>query len=202
MVRPRADNYEQRRQAILDAAAGLFARESFAGTSIAAIAEQCGTSKALLYHYYPSKETLLYDMLCAHCKLLEETAEDAVDHDQSPEIALQSLIRSLMNVYITSRDKHVVLLNDLGALPEEQQLQIRELQRSVVHVIKKLLVRLRPELRAEEQTSLAMYLMGAINWTYTWFSTDGPMSAQEYADMATSLFLNGVRSAPAISHHC
>ncbi|HEY9716933.1 MAG TPA: TetR/AcrR family transcriptional regulator [Trichormus sp.] len=202
MVRPRADNYEQRRQAILDAAAGLFARESFAGTSIAAIAEQCGTSKALLYHYYPSKETLLYDMLCAHCTLLEETAEDAVDHDQSPEIALQSLIRSLMNVYITSRDKHVVLLNDLGALPEEQQLQIRELQRSVVHVIKKLLVRLRPELRAEEQTSLAMYLMGAINWTYTWFSTDGPMSAQEYADMATSLFLNGVRSAPAISHHC
>jgi AcrR family transcriptional regulator len=202
MVRPRADNYEQRRQAILDAAAGLFARESFAGTSIAAIAEQCGTSKALLYHYYPSKETLLYDMLCAHCKLLEETAEDAVDHDQSPEIALQSLIRSLMNVYITSRDKHVVLLNDLGALPEEQQLQIKELQRSVVQVIKKLLVRLRPELRAEEQTSLAMYLMGAINWTYTWFSIDGPMSAQEYADMATSLFLNGVRSAPAISHHC
>lgn len=200
MPRPRADNYEQRRQSILDAAAALFARESFAGTSIAAIAEQCGTSKALLYHYYPSKESLLYDMLCAHCKLLEETARESVDHGQSPEAALQSLIRSLMNVYISSRDKHVVLLNDLGALPEEQQLQIKELQRSVVQVIKRLIVRLRPELRTEEQTSLAMYLMGAINWTYTWFSTDGPMSAQEYADMATSLFLNGVHSAHVMSH--
>jgi len=202
MVRPRADNYEQRRQAILDAAATLFARESFAGTSIASIAQLCGASKALLYHYYSSKEALLYDMLSAHCKMLEETARNAVNADQPAEIALQSLIRNLMNVYISSRDKHIVLLNDLGALPMEQQAQIKELQRSVVLVIKNLLVQLRPELHPTEQTSLAMYLMGAINWTYTWFNTEGPISAQQYADMATSLFLNGVRGTQVtVPHH-
>lgn len=69
MVRPRADNYEERRQEILDGAASMFAERGFDGTSIATIAQKCGVSKALLYHYYESKEALLFDMLHSHCNL-------------------------------------------------------------------------------------------------------------------------------------
>jgi len=192
MVRPRADNYEERRQEILDAAAAIFAEQGFDGTSIADIARRCGGSKALLYHYYQSKEALLFDMLHSHCRLLVETATKALTKNGHPEGQLQQLVRALMQLYMSSRDKHVVLLNDLHCLPVDKQKQIRDLERRVLEVIKDLLAKLRPDLPVPVLTSLTMYLMGAINWTYTWFKPHGSMSANQYADLATTTFLNGL----------
>src|SRR5262249_11214860 len=54
MARKQAPDYEQRREAIVDAAAALFARRGFLGASVADLAEACGASKSLIYHYYPS----------------------------------------------------------------------------------------------------------------------------------------------------
>ena len=195
MVRPRADNYEERRQGILDGAAAMFAEHGFDGTSIATIAQYLGVSKALLYHYYQSKESLLYDMLKSHCDLLVETADSAVKEADTPEAQLQSLVRALMSLYVSSRDKHVVLLNNLHCLPQAQQKEIKDLERRVIEVIKELLAKLRPDLKQPARTSLAMYLMGAVNWTYTWFKSKGPVSESEFADLATSTFLNGVRGS-------
>lgn len=194
MVRPRAENYLERQQSILDAAAAMFAKNGFNGTSISTLADSCGVSKALLYHYYDSKEALLYEMLLAHCKLLSATAIDAVKDSDQPEEQLRNLLRALMDLYLTSRtrDKHVVLLNDLNCLPEDQQKEIKEEERKVLQVIKGLIVRMRPGLDSAHVTSLTMYLMGAINWTYTWFKPQGKISARDFADLATTTFLNGI----------
>lgn len=192
MVRPRAENYLERQQGILDAAAAMFAKHGFNGTSIAALADSCGVSKALLYHYYDSKEALLYDMLLVHCKLLSETASNATRESDKPEEQLRSLVRALMELYMSSRDKHVVLLNDLHCLPENQQTEIKEEERKVLQEIKDLIVKLRPDLKPPQVTSLTMYLMGAVNWTYTWFKPQGPVTAAEFADLATATFLSGI----------
>lgn len=201
MVRPRAENYEERRQELLDAAASMFAEKGFDGASMAQIASSCGVSKALLYHYYKSKEELLYSMLLSHCLLLVRTGEEAVakagrtfvgsDQDKA-RAQLDSLVRSLMQLYIESRDKHVVLLNNLHALPQEQQLEIKQLEKNLVGIIKGLLKELKPGATDAVRTALAMYLMGAVNWTYTWFKSDGPVSHDEYASLATSTFLHGI----------
>jgi len=192
MVRPRAENYLERQQGILDAAAAMFAKHGFNGTSIAALADSCGVSKALLYHYYDSKEALLYDMLLVHCKLLSETASNATRESDKPEEQLRSLVRALMELYMSSRDKHVVLLNDLHCLPENQQTEIKEEERKVLQEIKDLIVKLRPDLKPPQVTSLTMYLMGAVNWTYTWFKPQGQVTAAEFADLATATFLSGI----------
>ena len=192
MVRPRADNYLERQQGILDAAAAMFAQHGFNGTSIANLADFCGVSKALLYHYYDSKEALLFDMLLVHCKILSETASKAVKESNEPEEQLRSLVRALMALYVGSRDKHVVLLNDLHCLPDEQQKEIKEEERKVLRVIKDVLKKLRPDLTTAQITPLTMYLMGAINWTYTWFKSQGQITPREYADLATATFLNGI----------
>lgn len=181
-----------KRQSILDKAAELFAEQSFTGTSIAAIAVYCGVSKSLLYHYYDSKEALLFDMLNTHCTMLVQTGRAAVKHAENPADKLQSLIASLLEVYMHSRHKHVVLLNDLHCLPDEQQKQLRSLQRAVVQAFKDIISELKPAVSADECTALAMYLMGAINWTYTWFKPQGPVPVRKFADLSTSLFLSGI----------
>jgi AcrR family transcriptional regulator len=192
VVRPRAENYDEKRQDILDGAAAMFAKGGFDGTGIATIAQHLGVSKALLYHYYQSKEALLYDMLFLHCQLLVQTATEAIKAQHSPQLKLQSVVRALMGLYVHSRDKHIVLLNDLHCLPQTQQRQIKNQEKKVLNVIKAAISELRPELNAAGNSALTMYLMGAINWTYTWFNPDGPLSEQQFADLATALFLTGM----------
>ncbi|MBX3135071.1 TetR/AcrR family transcriptional regulator [Candidatus Obscuribacterales bacterium] len=194
MARPRADNYEQRRQEILDTAATMFADRGYDGTSIADIAARCGVSKALLYHYYSSKDALLYDMLHSHCQILVNTANTALQQTDEPEAQLQQLVRALMKLYMSSRERHIVLLNNLHCLAAEQQATIKGLEKSVLRTIKDILIKLRPDLNDSMVTSLSMYLMGAINWTYTWFKPTGPISESQFADVATSVFLNGIHS--------
>ncbi len=195
MVRPRADNYEERRGEILDKAAAMFAERGFDATSMSSIASGLGVSKALVYHYFQSKEELLYQMLHSHCLLLVETAARAVQSSKEADQQLESLVLELMRLYMSSRDKHVVLMNSLKALSPEQQKEIKALEREIVAHIKSLVQLLRPGLSESEVTSLAMYLMGSINWTYTWFKVSGSISPDKYAEMAAQLFLNGLKGA-------
>jgi AcrR family transcriptional regulator len=47
---------DERRRRLLELGAELFTRHTYADLSMAAIAREAGISKALLYHYFPSKQ--------------------------------------------------------------------------------------------------------------------------------------------------
>lgn len=195
MVRPRADNYQERRTEILDAAAAMFAERGFDGTSISAIALKCGVSKALLYHYFASKEEILYEMLVAHCHYLVASAKGVLKESDDAQTQLACVIGELISLYMESQDKHIALMNNLKALSPEQQKTVKELERKLVQIIKSIVAKLRPDLSEPLQTSLTMYLMGAINWTYTWFKPQGAVSSEQFAQLATTMFLDGLHKA-------
>jgi AcrR family transcriptional regulator len=57
-----------RRQQIMEAATGLFARQGFQGTTTREIAQRAGVNEALLFRHFSSKETLYWQIiedLCA-----------------------------------------------------------------------------------------------------------------------------------------
>jgi AcrR family transcriptional regulator len=58
--RPRS---EQRRQAVLHAAAELLVEHGLGGVSMDTVAERAGVSKATIYRWWPTKETLALDAL-------------------------------------------------------------------------------------------------------------------------------------------
>ena len=194
MARPRAEDYDEKKQLILDKAAQLFAQKGFAGTSIATIAQFCNASKALIYHYYHSKETLLFDMLHSHCSLLLATASDTVNFEGSAENKLCDLLEIFMEIYVSSRDKHVVLLNDLHWLPENQQQEIRELERKVVRVFRNIVTEIRPDLDETKRLALSMSLLGSLNWTYIWFKPGGVLSPKSFAAITAENFLSGIKT--------
>ena len=63
MARTQAADYDKRRAAIMKAASALYAKQGFHATSVSDIAAATKTSKALLYHYFPSKEDLLFEVM-------------------------------------------------------------------------------------------------------------------------------------------
>ncbi len=54
---------EEKKEIILDTALALFARRGFYNTPISLIAKEAGISKGLIYNYFDSKESLLYEII-------------------------------------------------------------------------------------------------------------------------------------------
>ena len=108
MARTQASDYDERKQTIVEAAAALFASRGFNGASVADIAERCKTSKSLIYHYYESKEDILYDVMISHVRALETAAADALAGGAKPDQKLRDLTQLFMALYVGAADRHQV----------------------------------------------------------------------------------------------
>ncbi|GAA0733130.1 TetR/AcrR family transcriptional regulator [Sphingomonas japonica] len=187
MARTQAADFEQRQAAIVDRAARLFAGSGFRGTSIADIAAACETSKSLIYHYYPSKEDVLYAVMASH---VDQLVDDVAAVRASTEGAtgrLRLLLQKFMAHYVGAADRQKVLLNELANLPPERRRTIVAKQRGIVEAVRALLIEIDPMLAADRATAQTMLLFGAINWTHTWFDPAGALSADAIADMALEM---------------
>jgi len=195
MARVRSEAYDDRRQEILDRAAGLFARHGFARTSISTLSRECNASKAWIYHYYESKEAILFDILHDHIRMLRDAVQAADYPEAAPEARLEALIAALLEAYGDSDDKHRVLLSELGILAPTQQRQIRALEREIVALFAAAVADLNPALAAQRSLikPVTMSLLGMLNWHFTWFRKDGPLTRQDYVDLVTRLFISGVK---------
>lgn len=198
MARTKAAEYDERKHAIVVAAASLFASEGFEGASVSGIAERGKITKSLIYHYYKSKEDILYDVMISHVRDLESAAREAVaETDWPPARKLRELAHRFMALYVGAADRHKVLLNDLGRLPKARRAEIVAVQRRLIEIVQKLLVELEPSLKhkAGKSFTAAMLFFGAINWTHTWFNPKGAVSAGALAEMAVDLTLGGLAKA-------
>ena len=81
---------DERRQQLLEMGANLFARHSFAELSMAQIAREAGISKALLYHYFPSKRDFFVATLQEGVEQLRQRTDP--DPDLPPQEALAASI--------------------------------------------------------------------------------------------------------------
>lgn len=198
MARTQAADYDERKLAIVEAAAALFATHGFNGASVADVAERCKTSKSLIYHYYESKEDILYDVMISHVRALEAAAADAMAGSAGPEQKLRDLTQLFMALYVGAADRHKVLLNDLDYVPKARRAEIVEVQRGLIENVRRLLVEIEPGLKPGASFAAAMLFFGTINWTHTWYDPAGEVGAEAMADMAVNLTLGGLKRAAEV----
>lgn len=187
MPRRRAVSYDAKLEHIRDTAAGLFARDGFSRTSMAELAAACGVSKALLYHYFDSKEALLFDILQAYLGDLEKVVALDAGVAGTARIHLRDLIRGLLWQYREAGNTHKLLTFELPVLPADQQSELRAAERRIMSRFDVALAAAAQE--AGRTTPLdgprAMMLFGTLNWTYTWFREDGKLSLDDYCELVT-----------------
>ena len=187
MPRRRAVSYDTKLEHIRDTAAGLFARDGFSRTSMAELATACGVSKALLYHYFDSKEAMLFDILQAYLGDLEKMVEIDAATLGTARDHLRDLIRALLRQYREAGNTHKLLTFELPVLPADQQAELRAAER---RIMARFDVALSAAAAAAGRTTpldgpRAMMLFGTLNWTYTWFREDGTLSLDAYCELVT-----------------
>lgn len=193
MARGRAAGYDDQRDMILEHAALLFANRGYSATSMNQVAEACGFSKALLYHYYRDKYSLLVSIAENHVSRLEDLVSDVEGQGLAPAARLRELIRRFVEEYAGAKHAHRVLTEDVKFLQEDDRERVLGTQRTVVAGFARVVAELRPDL---EQAALAkpltMLLFGMINWMFIWMRPDGELDYDAMAPVVADLFLGGL----------
>ena len=188
MARPQSPDYEQRREAILSAAARLYATKGFPGASVAELAKACGASKSLIYHYFPSKDDILYAVMVEHLDALTEAAETACATG-SADARLRALTVAFMRLYASAQNHHKVLVNELDNLPHERRAEVVAKQRRIIAAAEDVIAEIGSGGAARVNT---MLFFGMINWTHTWYDPQGPFMPEALAMRVVEIMQRGV----------
>lgn len=200
MTRARADDYEDKKQVILDKAAALIARKGFDVATMMDVAKACGTSKSHLYHYFPSKEDLLYAIVHEHITRQAQDLMRIVAQPLPAEQRFEQFVDSFVQGAARSRNEHLMLMNDIKYLPKAQLDDIRRMEVEMTELMESLLREINPGLMAQErmQKPYALLLFGMMIWTFSWYRRSGPITPAELARRIADLFVNGFKAQPPV----
>ena len=111
---------DERRRRLLELGADLFARHAYDELSMARIAREAGISKALLYHYFPSKQAYFAATLEQAAAELARTV--APDPELEPVAQLAASLDAYLGWVERHADAYAKLIRSVGAVPEVREL--------------------------------------------------------------------------------
>ena len=200
MARPIAKDHDAKRAAILKNAAGYFAAHGYDRASVSQVARACGISKSLIYHYYDSKEQLLFDILHSHLTQVHDAVTAVSCHGAHPETHLRHLVADLLTTYRGADAEHRLQLQSTTALSPQQQQDLATIQRTIVSIFATAIQDISPDYLQDAPSDLrplTMSLFGMLNWFYLWHQPGRGLSRSAYGDMATDILLGGLERLTA-----
>jgi TetR/AcrR family transcriptional regulator, cholesterol catabolism regulator len=181
------------RQRILRAAARLFRERGYHATTTRAISEIVGILSGSLFHYFRSKEEMLFEVMNQAATELCEKAEAAVAAAvDDPRARLRALVRLQLDCLLgeDTRDFYSVLIAEWRELDSAAKPVLRARRTQYARVWQTALddcARM-GVLRSDAHATLFV-LHGAINWATTWFKPEGRLSREDFAVLLEDLVL-------------
>jgi AcrR family transcriptional regulator len=118
---------DERRAQLIEVGTDLFSKHSFEELSMAQIAREAGISKALLYHYFPSKEEFFKAALAEGAAELAQLT--APDESLPPVEQVHASTRAFVSWIGNRGAAYTKVVQSVGAVPElrETMTAIRDL---------------------------------------------------------------------------
>ena len=119
---------DERREQILRAARGLFARKGLAATKIADIAVAAGMSHGLVYHYFPGKEAVYAAIVDRALQGAARVTAAALERPGSPWDRLRWVCDQMLAGVRDAPEYTLIIIQALvsEAIPEELQAPLRQ----------------------------------------------------------------------------
>ena len=196
MSRPIAKDHDEKRSHILKIAARVFAEQGYARASMSQVAKECGISKANIYHYYSSKDALLFDILDTYLSALRDRIIGLDLSGLDPSVQLGRIVLETLRAYEGMDHEHKIQTEGIPSLPYDQQKTLKAYQRVLVDQLSHVVAAIAPEVfnsDARKLRATVMSIFGMLNWFYMWNSAADHRARDDYAQLVTQLTLTGVR---------
>ena len=185
-----------KRRALIEAAVELMSRRGYRGTSLKEIAKELGISEPALYHYFDSKEEMLFTIYIDTLNLSLEKVRGIRQSDGSPEEKLRRVIAEFTRV-VTENKMFVIFFREKDELSPKNWKRITRGEREFVGAIRDIITDGIKDGTFKElpPTVLTFGILGMVAWVYRWFRPDEPLNRDQLIDVFSEMIIDGVRKA-------
>jgi AcrR family transcriptional regulator len=185
---------QPRRAEICRTAAQIFRDRGYDATSVSDIARALGITKAGLYHYFESKETLLFEITAYGLDRVRDEVLVPARAVRDPAARLRQLVIRHASIATQGRGVIAQLVDEVRALPPPARKRVEERMRAYFDLVRGTLVELRSagRLRDVDPTVATFSLIGTILWLPRWFRQNGRLSQEQVANEIANIALGGL----------
>jgi TetR/AcrR family transcriptional regulator, cholesterol catabolism regulator len=192
---PPETRFDRRLGEILRHATEVFCEKGYEGASMRDLSRASGISLAGLYHYFGSKERLLYLIQKHTFSTIVEKLKARLEGVTDPGERLRIFIQNHLEYFVTNQSGLKVLAHEDEALKNGFASEIAAIKREYYRICLGLIDDLKRQQQLDFNSRTAvMSLFGMINWIYTWYNPRLDGTAEELANQMSAIILSGVGS--------
>jgi len=184
----------RRRAEILHAALIAFRENGYHTTTLDDIAERLGVRKTALYHYFPDKESILYECHRESLAEIERMIEEALACCDRASERLAYLIREHVRIMTETLDASPLAF-EVPALSAERRAEVITARDHYEKVMRDLIAQgiKEGEFRETDPKIAVFAILGAINWIARWYRPEGEIHAPELGAQFADYLVGGLK---------
>src|SRR5579862_5684830 len=188
--------FDRRLSKILFHATEVFYEKGYEGASMRDLSRASGMSLAGMYHYFDSKEKLLYLIQKHTFSTIVERLRERLDELSDPEQRIRAFITNHLEYFLANRKAMKVLSHEDDVLKNGFGSEIAAIKREYYRICVSLLDDFKHAKRLEFSSRMAVLsLFGMMNWIYTWYNPRVDADAKQIAREMGDIFLGGIRAS-------
>jgi len=183
-----------KREQIYEKALELFIENGYDQTPLSQIAHELNLTKAGLYHYFQSKEELLFFLHQHNMEINFIPVLDAAEKIADPEKRIAYFLKHYTESSLTKSAAAKVLIHEINRLQPEHQKIIKKTWRRAFNLLRNAISELESagKIKGINKTFAAFAAIGMCSWTFYWFDYNRGKTGSELSDTYTKIFLNGL----------
>jgi AcrR family transcriptional regulator len=185
---------------IAKVAARLFNSKGFLKTSMKDIAAASKISKGGIYHYFSSKDDILYFVLSNYMDKVMENLEEELEMIEDSSSRIRFIISRHTNLYVQNLSESKTLLHEVNCLSKRTFQIIAEKETTYFEIVSKVVSELFEERLTQDRLKIITFLLfGMCNWTYSWYDPKGNVKSEELSDLIYAIFMKGLSGLTRIN---
>jgi TetR/AcrR family transcriptional regulator, cholesterol catabolism regulator len=184
---------------ILDAASELMRERGYVNVTLDHIAERLHISKVTIYNHWTSKQEIIFDLHRIAYKIVIESLQKIVEDDDTPVSKLRRAIENHVSQAVVAGVGPMLPQQDWLVISRHKReiVKLRDIYEEMLCSIIKEGIKKR-EFRRVDVKLLVYTILGAVNYTFVWYSPEGSMTPEEIASAMSDFILSGIMSPGAV----
>ncbi|RCV57260.1 TetR/AcrR family transcriptional regulator [Marinitenerispora sediminis] len=185
---------------LLSAATRLFAQHGFERTSVQELVDAAGVTKGAMYHYFSSKEDLLFAVYQRVLAMQTRRLEEFAEADGPLAERLHAAAADVVLTTVDNLDDTVIFFRSLHMLSEERRGAVRKERRRYHERFREMIRTGQRQgvFRADVPADLVVnHFFGSVHHLGMWYRPDGALSGAAIGGYYADLLLASLRPDPA-----
>jgi len=175
-------------------AARVFSEKTYLSATLGDVAQAAGITKGGVFHYFSTKEELLFLILYRHMHFTLQALKEKLDTCDTPHEKIYVCIHHHLNNYRNNQAEARLSLQERVNLPTHFLGVIKDMEREYREILRSIIEQLMagPK-KSSLEVLLATYtLLGMVTFPYNWYDPEGKASPGQLGDLIYGIFLGGL----------